>query len=67
MRDKRFERKSSLEAYFHVDKVLDVRQGNPEQVTHQLHVALLHSQVQNRLVAFDFLELGEIGGRVVRQ
>lgn len=42
------------ETHFHVDKVF--LQGIPEQITDQINVPLLHSQVQQCLVTFDFLE-----------
>lgn len=42
--------------HLQVDKVLHVGQSGPQQETHELHVPLLYSQMQNSLVAFDFLE-----------
>lgn len=43
--------------HFQVDKVFHVLQGNPEQISHQINIPLLDSQVQHGLVTFDFLEL----------
>lgn len=50
--------------HFHVDKVFHVGQGNLQQIAHQVNVPLFHSQMQQCLVTFDFLEFEEQGVRV---
>lgn len=52
-----FECQCQCGTHFHVDKVFHVCQGNPQQITHQINIPLLYSQVQHSLVTFDFLEL----------
>lgn len=42
--------------HFHVDKVFHSGQRKHQQITDQIRVPLLHSQVQHRLVTFYFLE-----------
>lgn len=47
----------ACDTHLQVDKVLHIGQGGPQQITHQFHVPLLYSQMQNSLVTFDFLEI----------
>lgn len=52
-------RQSRSSTDLHVDKVPHVVQGGLQQMANQLDVPLLHSQVKNSLVTFDFLETEE--------
>lgn len=45
------------DSHLQVNKILHVGQRGPQQKMDQLHVPLLHSQMEHSLVTFDFLEL----------
>lgn len=47
---------SSCVSHFHVDERLHIGELEAEEEAHKLDIPLLHCQVKNCLVAFDFLK-----------